>query len=87
MPYVIVDIGLRMLKPRELYTAQGFPLSYIIDRTASGKLLTISQRVRMVGNSVSPPPLCALARANIYPATLPEWAGNASPLPPQALCA
>lgn len=87
VPYVIVDIGLRMLKPRELYTAQGFPLSYIIDRTASGKLLTISQRVRMVGNSVSPPPLCALARANIYPATLPDWAGNASPLPPQAFCA
>lgn len=71
-PYVIVDIGLRMLKPRELYRAQGFPPDYIIDRTASGKPLTISAAVRMVGNSVSPPPLCALARANLDPATEPQ---------------
>jgi DNA (cytosine-5)-methyltransferase 1 len=71
-PYVIVDIGLRMLKPRELYRAQGFPADYIIDRTASGKPLTISAAVRMVGNSVSPPPLCALARANLDPVQMPE---------------
>lgn len=71
-PYVIVDIGLRMLKPRELYRAQGFPADYIIDRTASGKPLTISAAVRMVGNSVSPPPLCALARANLDPVQVPE---------------
>lgn len=71
-PYVIVDIGLRMLKPRELYRAQGFPPDYIIDRTASGKPLTISAAVRMVGNSVSPPPLCALARANLDPVDMPE---------------
>lgn len=64
-PYVIVDIGLRMLKPPELYRAQGFPADYIIDRTADGRRLTISQQVRMVGNSVSPPPLAALARANL----------------------
>jgi DNA (cytosine-5)-methyltransferase 1 len=68
VPYVIVDIGLRMLKPRELYAAQGFPPDYIIDRTADGRSLTISQSVRMVGNSVSPPPLAALARANLDPA-------------------
>jgi len=71
-PYVIVDIGLRMLKPRELYRAQGFPANYIIDRTASGKPLTISAAVRMVGNSVSPPPLCAIARANLDPVNQPE---------------
>lgn len=64
-PYVIVDIGLRMLKPRELYRAQGFPHSYIIDRTADGRALTISQSVAMVGNSVSPPPLRAIAEANL----------------------
>lgn len=63
--YVIVDIGLRMLKPHELYRAQGFPVDYIIDRTADGRPLSVSASVRMVGNSVSPPPLLALARANL----------------------
>lgn len=67
-PYVIVDIGLRMLKPHELYRAQGFPPGYIIDRTANGTPLTTSAAVRMVGNSVSPPPLRALAEANLDPA-------------------
>lgn len=66
-PYVIVDIGLRMLKPHELYRAQGFPADYIIDRTANGTPLTTSAAVRMVGNSVSPPPLRALAEANLDP--------------------
>lgn len=66
-PYVIVDIGLRMLKPHELYRAQGFPAGYIIDRTANGTPLTTSAAVRMVGNSVSPPPLRALAEANLDP--------------------
>lgn len=55
-PYVIVDIGLRMLKPHELYRAQGFPAGYIIDRTANGTPLNTSAAVRMVGDSVSPPP-------------------------------
>ncbi|MGE6331846.1 DNA cytosine methyltransferase [Stenotrophomonas sp. NPDC077659] len=65
VPYVIVDIGLRMLKPHELYRAQGFPADYIIDRTANGTPLSTSAAVRMVGNSVSPPPLRALAEANL----------------------
>ena len=69
-PYVIVDIGLRMLKPHELYRAQGFPVGYIIDRTANGTPLTTSAAVRMVGNSVSPPPLRALAEANLDPAAV-----------------
>lgn len=64
-PYVIVDIGLRMLKPHELYRAQGFPVGYIHDRTADGRLLSVSAQVRMVGNSVSPPPLRAVAEANL----------------------
>ncbi len=67
-PYVIVDIGLRMLKPHELYRAQGFPAGYVIDRTADGRPISTSAAVRMVGNSVSPPPLRALALANLDPA-------------------
>ena len=72
VPYVIVDIGLRMLRPRELYAAQGFPADYVISHTADGRALTTSQAVRMVGNSVSPPPLAALARANLDPVQAAE---------------
>lgn len=63
-PYVIVDICLRMLQPAELYRAQGFPADYIIDKGADGKDFTKTQQVHMCGNSVSPPPMAALARAN-----------------------
>jgi len=63
-PYVIVDICLRMLQPSELYKAQGFPADYIIDRGSDGEPFTKSQQVHMCGNSVSPPPMAALARAN-----------------------
>ncbi len=63
-PYVIVDICLRMLKPAELYRAQGFPADYIIDKGADGKPFTKTQQVHMCGNSVSPPAMAALARAN-----------------------
>ena len=64
VPHVIVDIGLRMLSPRELYRAQGFPENYIIDRTGAGKPLTKSAQVHMCGNSVSPAPMRALIAAN-----------------------
>ena len=64
-PHVIVDIGLRMLQPHELFRAQGFPADYIIDRTADGRKVSNSRAVAMVGNSVSPPPLAALVRANL----------------------
>ncbi len=64
-PYVIVDIRLRMLTPRELFTAQGFPRDYIIDRTADGRSLSISKQVALVGNSVSPPPMFALVDCNL----------------------
>ncbi|MFG0844327.1 DNA cytosine methyltransferase [Pseudomonas sp. FYR_5] len=63
-PYVIVDICLRMLQPHELYRAQGFPASYIIDKGADGKPFTKTEQVHMCGNSVSPPAMAALAKAN-----------------------
>jgi DNA (cytosine-5)-methyltransferase 1 len=63
-----IDILYRMLFERELFNAQGFPSDYIIERTADGRRITRTQAIRMVGNSVSPPPLVALARANLDPA-------------------
>lgn len=63
-PYVIVDIGLRMLSPRELYRAQGFPDDYIITHGHDGRRFTIAEQVMMVGNSVSPLPLAAIAEDN-----------------------
>lgn len=63
-PWVIVDITLRMLVPRELYNAQDFPPSYVIDRTAAGKVLTKTAQVRMAGNSVSPLPMRLIVAAN-----------------------
>lgn len=63
-PYVIVDICLRMLQPHELYRAQGFPADYIIDKGVDGRKFTKTEQVHMCGNSVSPPPMAALARAN-----------------------
>ena len=63
-PYAIVDIGLRMLTPRELYRAQGFPESYRIDHGAAGEPITKTAQVRMCGNSVFPPLARALVAAN-----------------------
>lgn len=63
-PWVIVDITLRMLVPRELYNAQDFPPDYVIDRTSSGKALTKTAQVRMAGNSVSPLPMKLIVAAN-----------------------
>lgn len=62
--YVISDIGMRMLQPRELYAAQGFPAAYIIDRGADGRVLSKSAQVRMCGNSVCPPVAAAIVAAN-----------------------
>jgi DNA (cytosine-5)-methyltransferase 1 len=63
-PYAIVDIGMRMLTPRELYRAQGFPESYLIERGADGRALTKTAQVRMCGNSVCPPMAEAYVKAN-----------------------
>ncbi|SDA14705.1 DNA cytosine methyltransferase [Sphingomonas sp. NFR15] len=70
--YVIVDIGLRMLKPRELANAQGFPPDYVLDpivrKFLRGKWverrLTIAEQINAIGNSVCPPVARALVAAN-----------------------
>lgn len=63
-PYVIIDIGMRMLTPRELYRAQGFPDNYVIDHGHDGIKFSKKDQVLMVGNSVSPWPMMALISAN-----------------------
>jgi len=69
---VIVDIGMRMLTPRELANAQGFPATYILDPIGpKGKPLSKSAQIRMIGNSVCPAMAEALVRAN-----LPELCGG-----------
>lgn len=57
-PYVIVDIGMRMLEPEELARAQGFPDDYVLTGTKTNK-------VARIGNSVSPPPARAIVAANV----------------------
>lgn len=69
--YFIADVGLRMLTPRELYRANGFPDDYIIDRDFTGKEYGKSKQVARCGNAVPPPFATALVRAN-----LPEWCGE-----------
>lgn len=62
--YQIIDIGMRMLEPHELFAAQGFPADYIIDRDASGKPIPKYQQVARCGNSVCPPLAKVLVEAN-----------------------
>ena len=64
-PYVVVDIGLRMLSAAELYLAQGFPDDYVIDRGHDGRRFTKDEQVRMVGNSVPPQEIEDIYRANL----------------------
>lgn len=66
--YFMADIGLRMLTPRELYRANGFPEEYIIDRDYTGNDYSKTKQVARCGNAVPPPFAEALVRAN-----LPEW--------------
>lgn len=63
--YQIVDIGLRMLEPKELYGCQGFPDDYIIDKDYTGKAYLKSEQVRRCGNAVCPPIPEALVKANL----------------------
>lgn len=63
--YQIVDIGLRMLEPHELYAAQGFPADYIIDRDIDGKHITKTEQVKRCGNAVCPPIPAALVKTNL----------------------
>lgn len=66
--YYIADITLRMLTPRELYNAMGFPPDYVIDRDYRGKVYGKTKQVARCGNAVCPPLAEAIVRAN-----LPEW--------------
>lgn len=68
LPYFIADIGLRMLTPRELYDAHGFPHDYVIDKSFDGCAYGKSKQVARCGNSVPPPFAIAIVRANA-----PEW--------------
>ncbi|MBR1823285.1 MAG: DNA cytosine methyltransferase [Ruminococcus sp.] len=70
-PYYISDIGLRMLEPRELYRAQGFPDDYIIDHDYKGNSYSRTKQIARCGNAVPPPFAEALVRAN-----LPEMCGR-----------
>ncbi|WP_312198739.1 DNA cytosine methyltransferase [Kosakonia cowanii] len=63
--YRIVDIGMRMLQPHELYKAQGFPDWYIIDRDFRGMKYAKDKQVARCGNAVPPPFAEALVRANL----------------------
>jgi len=63
--YRIVDIGMRMLQPHELYRAQGFPEWYIIDRDYRGVKYAKDKQVARCGNAVPPPFAEALVRANL----------------------
>ena len=62
--YQIVDIGLRMLEPKELYGCQGFPDDYIIDKDHKGNAYPRSEQVKRCGNAVCPPIPAALVRVN-----------------------
>ncbi|MFQ2550682.1 DNA cytosine methyltransferase [Aeromonas caviae] len=70
--YQIVDIGMRMLEPHELFAAQGFPADYVIDHDSTGKKFTKTAQVARCGNAVCPPLAAALVRAN-----LPEMCADA----------
>ncbi len=63
--YQIVDIGMRMLEPHELFAAQGFPDDYIIDHDAEGNPFTKTAQIARCGNAVCPPLAAALVRANL----------------------
>lgn len=71
-----MDIGLRMLEPRELYGCQGFPEDYIIDHDSEGKAYSRSEQVKRCGNSVPPPFATALVRANLPELCVAKRIGN-----------
>ncbi len=72
MDYQIVDIGMRMLQPHELYAAQGFPSWYIIDQDYKGKKYAKDKQVARCGNAVPPPFAEALVRANLPEMCVPR---------------
>lgn len=74
--YQIVDIGLRMLEPKELYGCQGFPDDYIIDHDYTGKKYPRSEQVKRCGNAVCPPIPAALVKANLPELCVAKRTGN-----------
>lgn len=64
--YIIVDIGMRFLSPRELFLAQGFDESYQIEFDSDGNKFTKSEQIERCGNSVSPPVAKAIVEANFF---------------------
>lgn len=74
--YQIVDIGLRMLEPKELYGCQGFPDDYIIDRDYTGKEYPRNEQVKRCGNAVCPPIPAALVKANLPELCIAERTKN-----------
>ena len=74
--YQIVDIGLRMLEPKELYGCQGFPDDYIIDHDYTGKAYPRTEQVRRCGNAVCPPIPAALVKANLPELCIAKRTGN-----------
>lgn len=74
--YQIVDIGLRMLEPKELYGCQGFPDDYIIDHDYTGKTYPRSEQVQRCGNAVCPPIPAALVKANLPELCIAERTPN-----------
>ena len=72
--YVLDDIGMRMLTPRELFRAQGFPDDYVIDPPIAGKRLGKTAQIRMCGNSVCPQVAEAVVRANLLDRAMPRAA-------------
>lgn len=76
--YQIVDIGLRMLEPKELYGCQGFPDDYIIDMDYEGKKYSRTEQVKRCGNAVPPPFAQALVKANLKELCIGERMKNMS---------
>lgn len=74
--YQIMDIGLRMLEPKELYGCQGFPDDYIIDHDSTGKAYPRCEQVRRCGNAVCPPLPAALVKANLPELCIAKRTGN-----------
>ncbi len=74
--YRIVDIGMRMLEPRELYGCNGVPEDYIIDHDCDGNIITRTEQVHKCGNMVCPPIAAALVRANLPELCIAKRTGN-----------
>lgn len=69
-PYIITDIGMRMLQPKELFAAQGFSPDFVFEYGKNGESITKTNQIKLCGNSVCRHPAVALIRANIRAETI-----------------